>query len=75
MSFDKIAALYVFCMNYHEGQGSRLYRLLSKLSVHYRIRLSDSAITAIADGKGRSKEEWSYARSIYKTLELKYAKY
>ena len=73
MSFDRIAATYVFCMDYHSGQGSRLYRILSKISTHYMIRLSDRAISAI-QGDCESLE-WSYARSIYKDLETKFAEY
>jgi len=34
--------LAVFCMDYHSGQWSRGYRLLSKLRPH---RLTDSVIT------------------------------
>jgi len=68
MSLDKLAALYVFCANYHEGQNSRLYRLMSRIAAR-GIRLTDSAWHAIQDGDGRAAEEWSYARSIYQTLE------
>lgn len=32
MSFEKLATVYVFCADYHEGQSSRLYRILSKIS-------------------------------------------
>ena len=71
MNFDRIAALYVFCSNYHSGQASRLYRILSKLSSHYRIHLSDNAIDAIQGSK--ESQEWSYARSIYIQLEEKFA--
>lgn len=67
MSFDKIAALYVFCANYHSGQNSRLYRILSRIA-NRGIRLSDSAWCAIQDGTGRCASEWEYARSIYLTL-------
>ena len=70
MSFDRIAATYVFCMNYHEGQGSRLYRILSKISTHYRINLTDRAIDAIQGDK--ESQEWSYAASIYNDLVRKF---
>lgn len=70
MSFDRIAATYVFCMNYHSGQGSRLYRILSKLSTHYQVRLSDRAIDAIQGDK--IIQEWSYANSIYNHLVEKF---
>lgn len=73
MSFDRIAATYVFAMNYHEGQGSRLYRILSKISTHYMIRLSDRAIAAIQGDM--YSQEWSYANSIYNKLEARYGKY
>ena len=66
MSFDRIAATYVFCMNYHEGQNSRLYRILSKITRHYRINLSDRAIDAIQGDKIIA--EWAYANVIYNHL-------
>ena len=39
---DNYFELYVFCMDYHSGQSSRGYRLLSKLGP---ARLTDSCIT------------------------------
>lgn len=68
MSFDLIAAVYVYCANYHSGQGSRLYALMSRIVRQYDPRISDNAWEAIADGKGRAREEWSYAHSLYMRL-------
>ena len=44
MSFEKIAATYVYCMDYHGGQWSREYRILSKISTQYKLWLSDNMI-------------------------------
>lgn len=68
MSFDKFAALYVWCANYHTGQWSREHRILSRIAKR-GLRLTDSAWEAIQDGTGRAAEEWSYAHSIYRTLQ------
>jgi hypothetical protein len=66
MSFDKAAALYVFCADFHGGQNSRLYRIMSRLGGKwYRLRLSNSAWDGIRDG---GDEEWEQAHEIYKTL-------
>ena len=46
MNADFTFALYVFCMDYHEGQGSRLYRIMSRI-VRRGIRISDGGIRAI----------------------------
>ncbi len=72
MSTDKIAALYVFCMDYHSGQSSRLYRLLSKLNTQYKVRLSDWAIKSIngsLDNEPNPESEWYEAQVIYRQLE------
>ena len=65
MSFDKVAALYVFCADYHGGQNSRLYRLMSRIARYYRLQLSNPEWDGIRDGKD---EEWRGAHEIYKTL-------
>ena len=67
MSFDLLGAVYVFCANYHSGQNSRLYRILSRISAK-GLHLSDNAWEAIQDGKGRAAEEWAYAHSLYLQL-------
>ena len=63
MSFNKIAALYVFCMNYHEGQSSRLYRIMSRIVRQYKIRLTDNAIASIESEY--CGNDWYYANLIY----------
>ncbi len=68
MSFDKTAAVYVWCANNHTGQWSREYRIMSRIA-KLGLRLTDSAWEAIQDGTGRAKEEWSFARSIYLQLD------
>lgn len=73
MSFDKLAALYVFCANYHTGQASRLYRIMSRIAKR-GIGLSDSAWEAIQDGTGRAAMEWSESHCIYHALVAKHGK-
>lgn len=75
MNPDFIFALYVFCANYHSGQWSRGYRIMSRISQR-GIRLSDSAWHAI-EGNRHSKnaawDEWESARTYYRQLKRKYA--
>ena len=61
MSFDKLAGIYVYCMDYHTGQNSRLYRLLCKIDAH----LSDRDINYIRDG---TYSLWPKAHKVYKYL-------
>lgn len=77
MNPDFIFALYVFCMNYHSGQWSRGYRILSRISKR-GISLRDSHIEAIQGNRHsqvdpRVVEEWSEARRYYRELKRKYA--
>jgi hypothetical protein len=62
MSFEKLAAIYVYCADYHDGQWSREYALSCRIQRQYRIKLNDSA--------------WDEAREhdVYKSLESKYQK-
>lgn len=39
--FDLIAAIYLFCADYHSGQWSRGYRILSRIETRYRPRNLD----------------------------------
>ncbi len=68
MSFDLIAAVYVWCSNNHSGQWSRGYRIMSRIAKR-GLHLTDSAWEAIQDGTGRAAEEWSLAREYYLRLE------
>jgi hypothetical protein len=34
--FDIVEAHYVFCCDYHEGQGSKLYSRLSRILTYFR---------------------------------------
>jgi hypothetical protein len=78
MNTDFRFALYVFCMDHHSGQYSRLYRIMSRL----RANLRDNAIHAIQGNRHARREnqitqrtwdEWSTARRYYR--ELKRSKY
>ena len=73
MSFDTMAGLLVFCSDFHEGQDSRLYRILSRLTgPHYRMHLSDNAWKAIRRGRDDLADEWQEARVVYRALKRKY---
>jgi hypothetical protein len=40
---ELVATLYVLCMDYHGGQWSRGYRLLSRIARRYRrVRINDA---------------------------------
>jgi hypothetical protein len=72
MSLDFTFALYVFCSDYHGGQSSRLYRILSRVTSR-GIRISDHAEAAIRRGKNDPDNEWEQARTYYRQLKRKYA--
>ena len=81
MNPDFTFALYVFCTDFHSGQWSRLYRIMSRIASR-GIQLRDSHIYAIqgnrhkrkAEGiSDRSWDEWESARTYYR--ELKRSKY
>lgn len=40
--FELVSTLYVLCADYHSGQWSRGYRILSRITTRYNPRLSDS---------------------------------
>lgn len=67
-NFDFVAGLYVYLMDYHNGQWSREYRILSQL----RVRLADRAIKGIQRGKHDPNGEWEQARIVYRELKRKY---
>lgn len=69
MSADFTFALYVFCQDYHSGQWSRLYRIMSRI-VKRGIQLQDKHADAIRYG---NNEEWSEAHEYYRQLEMKYS--
>lgn len=78
MNTDFRFALYVFCMDFHSGQWSRLYRLGCKIGANLR----DHHIYAIQGNRHRRREnnipdsvwdEWETARRYYR--ELKRSKY
>jgi hypothetical protein len=74
MSIDKAAAVYVYCMNYHTGQDSKEYRIMSKLSDpnSYNIKLSNRAIDVISGEKEPRGGEWEIAAQLYYVLECKH---
>lgn len=65
--FDKLAGIYVYCADYHEGQNSKLYRLMSRIDM-LGIHLSDNAWTQIREGG----DEWFDAHCVYKACVDKY---
>lgn len=79
MSFDTLAGIYVYCMDYHSGQNSRLYRLMSRI----RARLSDDVIYAIQGNRHTRNahtphqhlhwQEWESARTVYRKLKRRKA--
>lgn len=48
--FDIIEAHYVFCSSYHEGQGSKLYARLSRMSRYFKPRPSLAPSTLSENG-------------------------
>lgn len=67
MSIDKLAGIYVYCMDYHSGQWSREYRILSRIVGQYKLRLTDSAIRQISEPIDEECE-WIEAAEVYQTL-------
>lgn len=59
--FELVATLYVLCMDYHSGQWSRGYRLLSRITSRYRRPHISDAYAAVI----RSSE-------LYATLVRRY---
>jgi hypothetical protein len=64
--FDLVTALYVLCNDYHSGQWSRGYRLLSRINRRYRPK-------NIPCTRDDLTNEWESAALIYDELETKYA--
>ena len=69
MSFEKLAGIYVYCMDHHTGQWSRLYRLLSKI----RFNAPDRVYNAIRHEKHDPHCEWEEARKVYRHLKQRNA--
>ena len=69
MSFEKLAGVFVYCNDFHSGQGSRLYRLQSRI----RMRLSDSAWKAIRRGRDDRNNEWEASGRVYRHLKRRRA--
>jgi hypothetical protein len=66
MNSDTVFGLFVYAANYHSGQGSRLYRLLSTITRRYQPKLTDCAWNGVAKGIGPAREEWTEAREVYR---------
>lgn len=64
MNFDFRMALFVFCMHYHSGQWSRLYRIMCKLDGH----VTSNDEQAIAEGTGPNRGSYEESHRYY--LEL-----
>jgi hypothetical protein len=82
MSHDFILALYVFCANFHSGQASRGYRIVSRLERGYQPRLNAAAVRAIEGNRHTRRaakaapeawHEWETARRYYRDLKRRYA--
>ena len=69
-TFQTRAGIYVFCMDHHEGQWSRLYRLMCRI----RFSAPDRVFDAIHYGKHDPHGEWEHARRTYRKLKRKYGK-
>lgn len=69
MSFEKLAGIAVYCMDFHDGQWSRLYRLRCRIDAH----LHDNHIAAIRRGKDDPANEWEESRRVYRHLKRRKA--
>jgi len=65
MSFERMAGAYAWCADNHGGQGSRKYRVLSRIG-RRGMRLSDRAWRAIREG---GDPEWEEAHRTYAALD------
>lgn len=66
MSFDKIAGVYVYCMNYNRGMWSKEYQVLCRIQRQYKLRLTDNAIAAIEGTPGVDRRgDWTMATKVY----------
>jgi len=68
MSCDFIFALYVFCCDFHGGQTSRLYRILSRIASR-GIRVTDHAEAAIRRGKDDPKQRMGTGPHLLPPIE------
>lgn len=82
MNPDFIFALYAFCSDYHSGQWSRGYRILSAIVSRYDPSLRDAHLYSIQGNRHKRKEEnisaaawdeWETARRYYRELKRKFA--
>ena len=64
MSFERMAGVYVWCADNHAGQGSREYRVLSRIAKR-GLNLSDRAWQAIREG---GDPDWEEAHRTYEAL-------
>jgi hypothetical protein len=60
--FQRLAGLAVYCEQYHSGQWSRLYRIMSRI----RFTASDNALMAIQKRIGPARDEWLDANDWYR---------
>lgn len=68
MDIETVAGIFVYCADYHRGQNSRLYQLLSRIELVYRPRLSDSAWKAIRSTEPVEDPACEQARQTYRRL-------
>lgn len=64
MSFERMAGVYVWCADNHWGQGSREYRVLSRIAAR-GMRLTDRAWRAVREGGDPGLEK---AHQTYESL-------
>lgn len=58
-------ALYVFCMDWHSGQWSRGYRIMSRFhNKHWNIRLTDSVEKEARESEYYADLEERYANKV-----------
>src|SRR5450432_3482671 len=68
MSSDFTFALYVLCCDFHGGQTSRLYRILSRIASR-GIRVTDHAEAAIRRGKDDPKQRMGTGPHLLPPIE------
>lgn len=66
--FNTIVAIYCLCADYHSGQRSRGYRILSRISSHYRPQNIPCSLEDL-----EKSDDWLESLELYRELETKYA--
>lgn len=76
MDFETLAGIYTYAMDYHTGQWSRLYSLMSRIN----MSAPDDVFAAIQGNRHTKKgispdvwDEWSRSRAVYRKLKRRKA--